>query len=291
MYAKPQQLTRLRRRRDAAAEQFDHLYRLGDQRRIAGRELPALEIEIVLKPDADMSAEDHGLGRHWELVQRNPESEPGGAWRQQIAHVEHGLWRCGLTPRDAEANLEHAGRLDEAALDHAFGEQQVTSLEHFQFGRDAGFADVFCHRFEDGRRVHEYVWPHVHAAHVERTDFRAQIEDVLYALTRRAQRGAGAGLHRVVRAWREAAARAGRQIDNDIRAAGADPVNRFGVVRALHAGQTGLRIAHMDVHDRRAGLGGIDRGRGNLFRGHRHRRVFADAVSRPGDGARNHHLA
>src|SRR3954454_4084966 len=182
MYAKPQHLPRLGRRRDAAAEQFDDLHRFGNKRGITGRQLPALEIEIVLEPDADMSAEDHGLRRHRELVQRDPEGKPGAAWRQEIAHVEHGLWRCGLTPRYAEANLEHSWQLDEAGLDHAFSKQEMTGLEHLQFGRDAGFADVFCHRFEDGRRVHEYVRRHVHAAHIERTDVRAQIEDVLYAL-------------------------------------------------------------------------------------------------------------
>ena len=79
--------------------------------------------------------------------------------------------------------------------------------------------------------------PHVHAAHVERADFRAQIEHVLHALARRAQRGAGAGLHRIGRRRARSARRAGGQVDDDVGAALADAVHHLGVERALHAGQ------------------------------------------------------
>src|SRR5438270_1153561 len=70
-------LTRLRWRGDVVAEHLDDLGCLLDQRRVAGRELALLEIEIVLKPDAHVAAEQHGLGHHRKLMKRNPEGELG----------------------------------------------------------------------------------------------------------------------------------------------------------------------------------------------------------------------
>ena len=57
----------------------------------------------------------------------------------------------------------------------------------------------------------------------------------------------------------ELRAGAGRQIDDDVAAAVADALDDLAIKFELHAGAAGLRIAHMDVRDRRAGLGGIDR--------------------------------
>ena len=90
--------------------------------------------------------------------------------------------RRRLAPRDAEADLEHAGRLDVPGLDHALGEQQVAGLEHLELRHHAGVADGGRHRLEDRRRIHEHVRPHVHAAHVEGADFGLEIEHVLHAL-------------------------------------------------------------------------------------------------------------
>src|SRR2546421_104240 len=70
-------LTRLRWRGDVVAEHLDDLGCLLDQRRVAGRELALLKIEVVLKPNAHVTAEQHGLGYHRKLVERNPECEPG----------------------------------------------------------------------------------------------------------------------------------------------------------------------------------------------------------------------
>src|SRR5690349_21818898 len=55
--AEPEHLPRVRRCRNRAAEQFHDLHGLGDERRIAGRELATLQIEIVLKPHAHVSTE------------------------------------------------------------------------------------------------------------------------------------------------------------------------------------------------------------------------------------------
>ena len=50
-------------------------------------------------------------------------------------------------------------------------------------------------------------------------------------------------------------------------------------------GRVVFGIAHVDVNDGRAGLGGVDRRLRDLFRGHRHRGVAARGVRRPGDRA------
>ena len=76
---------------------------------------------------------------------------------------------------------------------------------------------------------------------------------------------------------REAPAGAGGQVDDDVGAARADAVDHLGVERALHARQPGLRVAHMDMHDRGAGLGGIDR---------RGRRSAPASPARPGSSRR-----
>ena len=77
-----------------------------------------------------------------------PKREPRRVRRQQAAHIGHGLRRRRLAPGDAEADLEHAGRLDVAGLDHALGEQQMAGLEHFELGQHAGVADRDRHGFE-----------------------------------------------------------------------------------------------------------------------------------------------
>jgi hypothetical protein len=68
----------------------------------------------------------------------------------------------------------------------------------------------------------------------------------------------------------ETRARPGGEIDQHISAAASDPLDDFAVERAVHARLGGFRIAHMDVHDGRAGFGGIDRRLGDLLRRHRH---------------------
>src|SRR4029077_4971221 len=138
--------------RDLVAKDCDNLCRFLDQRRVAWRELALLQIDVVLKPDARMAAEQHGLRHHRELMQRNAEGKPRRIRRQQIAHIGHGLRRRRLAPGNAQANLKHAGRLDVAILDEALGEQQMPGLEHFELGHDAGILDRDRHRLQVLRR-------------------------------------------------------------------------------------------------------------------------------------------
>ena len=92
--------------------------------------------------------------------------------------------RGGLPPGDAEADLEHAGRLDVAVLDQALGEQEMAGLEHFQLRQHAGIADRDRHGLEMRGRVDEDVRAHVQAAHVEAADVGLELDDVADAFGR-----------------------------------------------------------------------------------------------------------
>src|SRR5207248_3746679 len=117
--------SRLARRRHLIAENMDDVCRLLDQRRIAGRELTLLQIDIVLQSDARMAAEQHRLRHHRELMQRNAERKPRRLRRQQVAHIGHGFGGCRLAPGNAEADLKHARRLDVAVLDETLGKEEM----------------------------------------------------------------------------------------------------------------------------------------------------------------------
>jgi hypothetical protein len=172
-----------------------------------------------------------------------------------------------------------------AVLDHALGQQQVAGLEHLELRQHVDVADRDGHLLEIAGRVDEDVLPHVHAAHVEAADFRLELDDVLHALGRRLHGGAGLGLERIVCPGSKTRARAGGEVDQDVAAAAPDPLDHLAVVGRVHARPRGLGIAHVDVHDRRAGLGGIERGLRDLCRGHRHRGIAARRVRRPGHRA------
>src|SRR5712691_5004186 len=287
----PEDLPRIGRRRHHVTEDLDDLRRLLHQRRIAWRELALFEIDVVLEPDPRMAAEQHGLRHHRELIERYAEGEPWRARRQEASHIGHGLGGRGLRPGDAEANLEHAGRLDMAVLDHALGEQEMTGLEHLQFRQHAGVADRDRHGLEVRRRVDEDVRAHVHAAHVEAADVRFELDDVAHAFGWRLDGGARSRLLRVLVARHEARAGAGGEVDQHIAAASPDAVDHVPVEGRVHAGPGGLRVAHVDMDDGRAGVGSVDRRLRDLRGRHRNRGVAAGGVRRPGDRARDHDLA
>ena len=166
----------------------------------------------------------------------------------------------------------------------------MAGLEHFEFGRDAGLADFHRHGFEMGRRVDEYLAAHVHAAHVEAADFRLELDHVAHARGRQRQRAAGRGFQRLVGAGDKARAGAGGEIDQRVGAACADALHHLAVERSVHARLRRLRVAHVDVDDGRARLGGVDRGGGDLGRRHRDGRIAARRIRRAGHRASDHHL-
>src|SRR5580693_6429048 len=190
-------LPRIVWRRDVVAQDFDDFCRLLDQRRVARRHLALFQIDVVLEPDPRMAAEQHGLRHHGELMQRDAEGKPRRVRRQQIAHIGHRLGRRRLAPGYAEADLEHARRLDQAVLDEALGEQQMPRLEHFELGHHAGILDRLGHRLQVLWRVDEDAVAHVEAAHVEATNVRLELDHVAHAVFRRSEHAVGAGFCRV----------------------------------------------------------------------------------------------
>ncbi len=176
-------------------------------------------------------------------------------------------------------------------LDHAFGEEQVPGLEDLELGQHTRVADRDRHRLEMGRRVDEDVRPHVHAAHVETADVGLELDHMAHPLGRGLDGGSRPRLLRVLIARHEARPWAGGEVDQHVAAALADPVHHLAIERAVHARAGGLRIAHMNVDDGCAGLGGVDGGLGDLCRRHGDRRVAGRRVRRARDRARDHHLA
>src|SRR3984885_972782 len=211
-----QNLPRVVRRRDVVAQNFDDPRRLLDQCRVARRHLALFQINIVLEPDARMAAEQHGLRHHGELVQRNAEGEPRRIGRQQVAHIGHGLGRRRLAPGYAEADLEHARRLDEAVLDKTLGEQQMAGLEHFELGHHAGSLDRRRHRLQVLWRVDEDAVAHVEAAHVETANVGLELDHVAHAVFRRSEHAVGTWLRWIGLVVRKPRARPGGEIDQHV---------------------------------------------------------------------------
>src|SRR5262244_1037930 len=81
-------LARLGRREGAAAEQLDDVDRLLDELSVRG-EHALLQEEIVLETDADVAAEQHGLGHHRHLHAADAEAGPMALLRQLVDEGFH----------------------------------------------------------------------------------------------------------------------------------------------------------------------------------------------------------
>jgi len=90
---------------------------------------------------------------------------------------------------------------------------------------------------------------------------------------------------RVLLARHEHRAGAGGEVDDHIAPAVADALDHLAIKFEFHAGASGRRIAHMDMDDRGASLGGVDRLLRNLHRGDRDRRIVATDRRAAGDRA------
>ena len=103
-----------------------------------------------------------------------------------------------------------------------------------------------------GADVDQAALAEVEAAAVERADVGQQLLDVLEPLDAADQVGALDEGRRVLRVEHQVAAHAGGGVDDDVDVAGADPLHRLAVERDLARALAGLRVAHVDVHDRGA---------------------------------------
>jgi hypothetical protein len=242
-----------------------------------------------------MSRARAGAGQH--RLRHHREAPPAGAddgeprvRGQQVAGVEHGLGR-GL---EAVLHAEHEGAEDRAG-ERAVAQQvaqegDVAGVEQLDLGHRAGGADGDGHAADVERRVDDHLGPRVHGVEVEGGDVGPQCGDVGGAPLRRGERGAGAGELRVGLTGDEAAARAGGEVDDDLRVPLADALHDLPVEAEVHGGSAGFGVAHMEVDLGGAGLGRLQRAFGDLPRRDRQvrRRLRRGQVA--GDGAGDDHL-
>lgn len=100
------------------------------------------------------------------------------------------------------------------------------------------------------------------------------------------QVGAGAKPHRILaRADFQVTAHAGCQVHDDVDTGVTNTLHHLPVQRSIAARLAGLRMAHMAMRHRRAGLGRFDRGGGDLRRRDRHIGILADGVASAGQCA------
>ena len=81
---------------------------------------------------------------------------------------------------------------------------------------------------------------------------------------------ASGGSGALVAAEHEVAAHPGREVQDDVDVGGADPLDDRAVERRVAGAAAGVGVADVDVHDRRAGAGRLDRRVGDLLRRHGH---------------------
>ena len=166
-----------------------------------------------------------------------------------------------------------------------FGQRHMAGVEDLQLRLHPGGDDVLRHGLDMAGHIDQRHLAEVERAHVEAANLRLQGQNMPHALLRAAQVGSRTMGGRSIINRIKARARAGRQVDDDLAGAGADALHHLGVEIQRHAGLAGLGIAHMDMHDRRPGVGRINAGLGDFFRGDGNRRIFEGGVVSAGDGA------
>ena len=251
---------------------------------------PLLEIDVVFHADAHMPAQQPGLRHDRELHAADAEGAPEGAGRQHAARVHHGLGRRHEAVLHAQHQGPHRRAFERAVGDQVQRHVDVAGVEDLELGLDAGVADHPRHAAHVLRRVDDHVGARVHGVEVERADVGLDQRDVLDALFRRQQAGAGRVDLGVVLARNEAAARPGREVDDQLAVLLSDAVDDLAVELDLHRGLAALRIAHVDVHLAGAGLGRGQAFVGDLRRRDRQVRRLLGLHQVAGDGAGDQRL-
>ena len=235
-----------------------------------------------------MAAEQGGLGHHGKFVLRNAEGRPIGVGRQHVAQRDHALRTGRGTTRDAEHELEHRPAVDQPRLHQIQAMLDLTHVETLQLRLDAQFLSPPRHPGQiPGPVDHHAVPPEVHRAAVDGADLRQQLHDVAEALLRADEVRAGAILVGILVRAMEHAAHAGGEVEDDVRLVVADNLHDPAEQVRLAGADARLRIAHVDVDDGRASLGGGDGVGGDLLGGHRDVRAAAHRVPSAGQRASN----
>lgn len=224
---------------------------------------------------------------HRHLHATNAEAGPHGVGGQVVDHGFHGGGIGRRAPGNAQAQLEQRV-IEQPFLDHLLGEPQVAGVEDFQLGLYAQFLDTFGAgtQLRRGGHVNGVAIAEVQRAAVQGADFRQQLFNVGQAGQRADQVGIGPELHGVLAATDlQVAAHAGGEVDDDVDVGLADALHHFAVQGHIAAELAGLWVAYMAMHHGGAGLGGLYRGGGDLFRGDRHVRASGGRVASTGECA------
>ena len=140
--------------------------------------------------------------------------------------------------------------------DELLREDEVAGVEDLDLGPHAELSDLPRHRAQHRRRVRHHVVAlgEVHRAAVERADLGQQLRDVGEPLGRAGHVGAlgSRRKRRLGTAEHEVAAHARGEVEDDVDVGRADPLDDLAVERRVARRPAGLRVADVDVHDRRA---------------------------------------
>jgi hypothetical protein len=117
-----------------------------------------------------------------------------------------------------------------------------------------------------------------------------QRHDMLDAPLRPDQRRAGTGDLGIVVARHESPARAGREVDDQVGRTRPDALDHLAVMLERHRRRPGVGVAHVDMRDRGACLGGIDRRGRDLLGRDRQIRMLLGLRQIAGDRAGDYHL-
>jgi hypothetical protein len=170
----------------------------------------------------------------------------------------------------------------------------VAGVEGLDLGPHAELGHHPAHGAQHARRVGHHVvgLGEVHGAAVERADLGQAGGDMGDPVGRADHVGAGAGRQGGLgAAQHQVAAHAGGQVQHHVDLRRADALGDLAVECHVAGGLAGLGVAHVAVHDRRAGLGRVDGACGDLAGRARHVGRAVLRAARAGDGAGDEDVA
>ena len=253
------------------------------------------DVEIVLEPDADIAAGEHGRGRIGEGVAADGKGRERPACRHVVHHRHERVEVVRRAPPNAHAKLDQHRVLDQPFGRELLREPEMAGVERLDLGLDAKRRHLPRHLAQHRGRVgHDVIAEiEVHGSTVERANLGQALRDMGDTLGRPRHVGAfivdGQGRFNI--AEDDVPAHAGGQVQNHVDVSGADPVRHLPVEIPPARRGARLRIADMAMDDGRPGLGRVDRGFGDLLRRDRHERRDAHGVAGAGDGAGDEDIA
>ncbi len=173
--------------------------------------------------------------------------------------IDHGIHgrRIGAGPPGyTEADLVHGRPLDQALSDHLVSKTQMPQVKHLHLGLDTNLGITSSHSAQHIGRLHVNIVGviKIDRATVQGGDIRTQQFNVRHALLGSDQVGALCRHLRVIVINNQITSHASRQIDQHITATISDPfdhiLEQFNIATAF----PGLRVPHMQVHDRCPGV-------------------------------------